>query len=114
MHQPLKIFDFVKKMTPKPPKSLSREARKIWLQIAYELDQVDGSAQLLLDMLAQTFDRRQAARAEIAKSADGGIFFDRFKQPKVAPNVLIEQSCTLTIIRLCHSLGLDMEPGDMV
>jgi phage terminase small subunit len=95
---------------PKPPKSLSREARKIWLSIADELDELDGSALLLLNMLAETWDRRESARAEIAKSADGAIFLDRFNQPKVSPHALVEANCTLAIIRLYRTLGLDLAP----
>jgi phage terminase small subunit len=95
-------------MKPKPSSGLSRNAKKLWLQIADELDQVDGSAQLLLDMLAQAWDRREASRAELAKS--GAVFLDRFKQQKVSPHATIERDCTLAIIRLHHALGLDLAP----
>jgi phage terminase small subunit len=100
----------LKEMRPKPPSNLSRGAKKIWVSIADELDELDGSALLLLNMLAETWDTRQAARAEIAKSADGPIFLDRFNQPKVSPHALVEANCTLAIIRLYRTRWLDLAP----
>jgi len=105
MHQRKKNFGL---KTPKPPSGLSRGAKRVWLQIADELDQVDGSAQLLLDMLAQSWDLREVSRAELAKS--GPVFLDRFNQQKVSPHATVERDCTLAIIRLHHALGLDLAP----
>lgn len=98
-------------MKPKPSSGLSRNAKKLWQSLAEELDQVDASAALLLDLLCECWDRRAAARAAIAASKDGAVFLDRFNQQKVSPHSIIERDCSLQILRCYHSLGLDLENG---
>jgi phage terminase small subunit len=96
-------------MRPKPPKSLSREAKKIWNGLADEMDVLDESAVLVLTLLCQTMDRRTIARTAIAK--DGELYDDRFKQPKISPWVKIEKDCGLLVLKCYRTLGLDLE-GD--
>jgi len=63
----------------------------------------------MLDLLAQSFDRREEARAAIATG--GAVVEDRFRQQKPSPWVAIERDTTLAIQRCYHALGLDLQPA---
>jgi P27 family predicted phage terminase small subunit len=92
-------------MAHKPPTGLSRGAKRLWTSIAEELD-MDSAGVLVLNLLCESWDRREGARAEIAKS--GAVFLDRFNQPKLSPHAAIERDATLQILRCFHALGLDL------
>jgi hypothetical protein len=65
----------------------------------------------MLDLLAESFDRRQEARVAIATV--GAVVEDRFRQLKPNPWTTIERDSTLAIQRCYHALGLDLQPpGD--
>jgi len=85
---------------------LSEEAAKLWKQLATEIDLEAGGA-MMLTVLAQTWDRRNEARAAIAKH--GAVFTDRFSQQKPSPWIAIERDATLALQRSFHSLGLDLQ-----
>jgi phage terminase small subunit len=96
-------------MKAKQPAKLSPPARKLWRQLAEELD-LDGGGYLMLELLVQTYDRRLEARAAIAKA--GAVVKDRWQQDKPSPWVAIERDATLALQRAYHALGLDLEPSE--
>ena len=89
----------------KPPKHLSASARKLWQQLADEIE-LDAGGALMLTLLCEACDRRDQARAAIAK--EGATYVDRFGQHKVSPWVAIERDSTLAVQRAYHALGLDL------
>src|SRR5690242_8917858 len=54
------------KATPKPPRSLSSEAKKLWIRI-FEACDWDEPGLLLLTTMCESFDRMRQAQALIAK-----------------------------------------------
>src|SRR6516162_7797707 len=90
-----------------PPAGLSPEAKRLWRTIASEIE-LDAGAALMLDLLAESFDRRQEARREIG--IKGAVVEDRFRQQKPSPWIAIERDTTLAIQRCYHALGLDLQP----
>jgi P27 family predicted phage terminase small subunit len=93
-------------MTPKPPKTLSVAAKKLWRAIAQELE-LDAGGFLMLNLLVEAWDRREQARQNINKT--GAVLKDRFGQEKPSPWTAIERDATLSIQRSFRALGLDLE-----
>jgi len=89
---------------------LTRGAKKLWTSLAAELEPLDASGALMLDLLCQTWDRREIARAAIEK--EGAVMDDRFGQKKVSPHSVIERDASLQILRCYHALGFDLAPED--
>jgi phage terminase small subunit len=89
----------------RPPTTLSKAAKKLWQHLGSELD-LDAGGWLMLNILAECWDRREQARAAIAK--EGAVYEDRFGQQKPSPWVAIERDSTLGIQRAFHALGLDL------
>ena len=93
-----------------PPKHLSADSKAIWRAIVRDYE-IDDAAERILVSTLEARDRREEARAEIAKS--GAIFLDRFNQPKVSPWHAIERDQTLLMQRGFRLLGFDQDPrGD--
>lgn len=93
---------------PKPPKTASRAAKRLWtsLQAEYGIDDPAG-----LDLLADLvmfFDRREQAR-EIIR-AEGITVIDRFRQKQIHPAVKIERDSSAAMTRILRQLNLDIEP----
>ena len=97
-------------MTYKPPAGLSKEAKRLWKQLAIELN-LDGGGHLVLNLLAQSWDRREEARRALKQ--DGLIVADRFQQRKQHPAVAVERDCSLQILRCYHALGMDLQPQEV-
>ena len=72
---------------------------------SWELE--DHHARLLV-MAGEAWDRAEAAREVIEK--DGATFLDRFKQPKVRPEFIVERDSKILFSRLLRELDLDLEP----
>lgn len=92
---------------PRPPRRLSREAKRWWNTLVSEW-QLDSAALLILEGGLEAFDRMRAAQRLI--EAEGLTVTDRFGQRKVHPAVLIERDCKATLLRKLKSLALDLEP----
>jgi len=91
------------------PKHLTAAGRKLWREIADEIE-IDRAASLLLTTLCEQFDRAQQAREILRK--DGIITQDRFKQDKPHPACAIERDATAAMMRAWRLLGFDQEaPG---
>lgn len=91
----------------KLPSTLSRPAKRLWQQLASDIA-LDAGGALMLTCLVEAWERREQARAEIAKS--GAVYEDRFGQKKPSPWVAIERDSTLAVQRAFHALGLDLQP----
>ena len=89
-----------------PPKHLSAESKRIWRSIVEDYT-IDVAAELILVSTLEARDRREEARAEIAKA--GAVFTDRWGQPKVSPWCAIERDQTLIVQRGFRLLGFDQE-----
>lgn len=92
----------------KPPESLSKEAKRLWIKIAgaYEFDAI-GLA--ILENAMQAFDRMLEARSTLDR--EGCVYRDRFKQPRQHPAFLNEASSRLAMLRHLRALGVDL--GDL-
>lgn len=66
----------------------------------------------MLDLLCQTWDRREASRAVIEK--EGPVTEDRFGQKKISPHAVVERDASLQILRCYHALGFDLAPENGV
>ena len=94
------------KKTIKPPEHLSPEARKIFQRIVHEYE-IDSAAEVILITCCEARDRREEARAAIAK--DGAVFVDRFGQLKPSPWAGIERDAAGILARCWRLLGFDVE-----
>jgi P27 family predicted phage terminase small subunit len=93
------------------PKHLTAAGRKLWREIADEIE-LDRAASLLLTALCEQFDRAQQAREILSK--DGIISKDRFGQDKPHPACAIEVAATAAMMRAWRLLGFDqVPPGDI-
>lgn len=90
-----------------PPEHLSEAAKGKWREIC-EQNSIDTAAALILRTFCEAYDRREEARAMIAK--EGAVYLDRFKCPKISPWVAIERDSTLVMHRAFRLLGFDQEP----
>ena len=93
--------------TPKAPTHLTADSQKLWQTILRDY-QIDSAAELLLVAVLEARDRREEARAAIAK--DGAVQTDRFGQKKPHPSVGIERDSATTLMRGWRLLGFDQEP----
>jgi len=92
--------------TPKAPKHLTAESKRLWKAIHSDYD-LDDPARLVLTATLESRDRREQARAEIAKT--GATQTDRFGQCKPSPWVGIERDAATTMMRGFRLLGFDQE-----
>jgi len=96
------------KNSVKPPKHLSREGKKWWLEIQNEFSIDDSGGLSILTAAAEAFDRMTAARKLI--DLEGLTVFDRFQQKKVHPAVIIERDARGQMLQALRDLRLDVEP----
>jgi len=61
----------------------------------------------LLVLAGEAWDRSTNARTIIDQQ--GAVYFDRFGQPKIRPECLIERDAKATFARLLRELDLDLE-----
>jgi|SRR5579862_7033253 len=91
----------------KPPNHLTPAAKKIWKAIVDEY-QIDSAAELVLVTLLEARDRREEARALIAK--EGTYTKNRFDEARVHPAVAVERDSAAIMTRCWRLLGFDQEP----
>jgi P27 family predicted phage terminase small subunit len=109
----MKSTPFIVETMPKPPQKLSPAARKLWNRLLNDLDVVDEAKLLMVSLLVESYDRRQEARAEIARS--GAVVKDRWNQAKASPWMAIERDSSLAMLRAYHALGFDaVAVGDVI
>jgi phage terminase small subunit len=96
------------KISPKPQKGLSREAKKLWNLLQSEYGIVDGAGLDLLNDYAQFYDRREQARVTI--KADGATIKNRFGQTIAHPSTRLERDSSAAMLKCLRALNLDLEP----
>lgn len=92
---------------PRPPKHLSREAKRWWKKIN-ESWQLDDAALLILTSGLEAFDRMKQAQGLIQET--GLIVKDKFNQHKENPAIAIERKSRDSMVRCLKTLNLDIEP----
>jgi phage terminase small subunit len=95
---------------PRAPKHLKPATRRWWVSVVegYVLEEHHLR---LLTMAAEAWDRKEAARAAIAR--DGLVFTDRLGSPRARPEVTVQRDAEVTFARLVRELRLDVgEPPD--
>jgi phage terminase small subunit len=91
----------------RPPKHLTKESQRLFRVIVNDY-QIDPAAEMILVATLEARDRREQARAAIAKA--GVVYKDRFGQWKPLPMVAIERDAAATMMRGWRLLGFDQEP----
>ena len=95
----------------KPPEHLTSESKKLWRTIVADYE-IDAPAEMVLVATLEARDRRDQARAELAKS--GVTVEDRFGQLKASPWVAIERDSATTMMRGFRLLGFDQEQRGVI
>jgi len=93
------------KTSPSPPKHLSGTAKKLW-KSSFDNYAIDEQAAMVLQAGLEALDRREEARAAIAK--DGAVVVDRWGQSKPSPWVGIERDAAQTLYKAFRLLGMDL------
>ena len=93
---------------PKPPKNLSREARRWWRELVDEYQLDDVAALLILQTGLEAFDRMKRAQVEL--SSAGEFLDDRFGQKRAHPAIIIERDSRAAMMSALRQLNLDLEP----
>src|SRR6185503_5661730 len=92
------------------PRHLKVSTRR-WAEDILATYELEGHHFRLLVLAAEAWDRGQAARARIARL--GMTYQDRFKQPRLRPEVNVERDSRVAFARLVRELALDvLEPGE--
>jgi phage terminase small subunit len=95
----------------KPPGYLSAASKRLFRSIC-ESFEIDEAAKMVLVATLEAKDRREQARAAIAKN--GAVYADRFGQLKPSPWAAIERDAATTLMRGFRLLGFDQEQrGDL-
>ncbi len=94
--------------SPKPPKTLSREAAALWRKLIAEYGITDEGGLLLLGTAMEAFTRMRQVQAALTK--DGLIVRDRFGQAKAHPLCTIERDSRAQMLAALKHLNLDLEP----
>ena len=92
--------------SPPAPDHLTVDSQKLWKTIIVDYE-IDPAAEMVLVAALEARDRREEARAAIAK--DGAVTTDRWGQAKVSPWVAIERDASLALMRAFRVLGFDQE-----
>ncbi len=98
----------MKKSRKNPPSHLSKEAKKIWLELQMEYGIDDPAGLRILRVLLEAYDRAQAARAQIDR--DGMTFVDKAGQIKCHPLLPVERDSRAAFLAGLKALNLDLEP----
>jgi hypothetical protein len=88
------------------PKHLKAKTRK-WVDDVCIKWVLEDHHKTLLILAGEALDRSENARQVI--DAKGAVYLDRFGQPKVRPECLIERDAKATFSRLLRELDLDLE-----
>jgi P27 family predicted phage terminase small subunit len=91
---------------PKPPRSLSKEAKGIWASVVGEWS-LDRAGLLVLGQALESLDRMRQAQRVLAK--EGIVCADRFGQPKQHPATIVERDSRAAMLRAFRQLNLDIK-----
>jgi phage terminase small subunit len=93
------------KPNPKPPRHLSKSARK-WFASVLESYELAPHHVRLLTLAAESWDRCVQAREGLVQN--GLTFVDRLGSRRPSPEVAIERDSRIAFARLVRELGLDL------
>lgn len=93
---------------PRPPKTLSAEAKTWWRKLVDAYGIRDEGGLLLLATALEAFDRMRGAQRQI--ETDGLTVKDRFGQPKPHPATVVERDSRSGMLAALRALHLDLEP----
>jgi P27 family predicted phage terminase small subunit len=91
-----------------PPGHLSKEARKLWRELAEEWRIDDRAGTAILDKIGEAYDRANGARRQIDK--EGLTITDRFGVEKSHPLLACERDARAQFLAGLKMLNLDLEP----
>ena len=95
-------------MTEHPaPEHLSSDMKTWWAQVHRDWE-MDPHHRYLLQLACEAWDECQTARK--AREENGLSYTDRFGQPKLRPEVQVEQNAAIRFARLVRELQLDRAP----
>lgn len=94
--------------TPRIPRHLSSEARKLWRTLTAEYDIADVGGLAILKTGLEAFDRATGAREAIDR--DGLTMPDRFGVQKPHPLLAAERDARAQWLAALKQLNLDLEP----
>jgi len=94
---------------PKPPASLSDEAKGWWKQITEVFVVDDPAGYLLLGTALESFDDMRKAQAVLEK--EGMTIKDRWGQQRQHPATLVLRDSRNLMLRSLKALNLDIVPG---
>jgi hypothetical protein len=92
---------------PKPPKSVSPAAKKIWRELTTEFAIDDAAGLRILADGLESWDRAQQCREAIG---DDLVVMDRYGSPKPHPLLTLERDYRDAWLRALKALNLDVEP----
>jgi P27 family predicted phage terminase small subunit len=92
----------------KPPKHLSREAKKIWTELQSDYQITDPGGLAILQTAMESFDRVRECQGIIAQ--EGMQTQDRFQQWKAHPLLCVERDARAQMLAGLKMLNLDIEP----
>jgi P27 family predicted phage terminase small subunit len=93
--------------TPIPPKTLSRESRRIWRDITGEWV-LDTQALIVLKVALESYDRLQSARQEIER--DGVTVDTPTGYKREHPSIKVEKQSRDGFLASWRLLGLNISP----
>ncbi|MRR56373.1 MAG: hypothetical protein EG822_18050 [Deltaproteobacteria bacterium] len=93
--------------TIKPPKGLSPEARKIWIELQEEYGIDDAAGLQLLNIFTHAFDRAKDCKAAIDK--EGLQVADRFGVMKSHCLTTVERDARGQMMTALKALNIDVE-----
>ncbi len=95
-----------KRNNQKAPAYLSKESRKCFASVVDAYDLEPHHIRLLV-LACESWDEKEVARAEVAKS--GATFTDRYGQPREHPAVGTGRQSRLQFARIVRDMALDVE-----
>jgi len=91
----------------KPPASLSKDSKKIYMAIVTEYSMTDQAGLAILNAALEAKDR--AKEAESIVKRDGIVIYDRFNIPKAHPATIILRDSRAAMINGFKALNLSLE-----
>jgi P27 family predicted phage terminase small subunit len=98
----------LKNSAPRPPSSLSPEAKRLWRRLIEEYAIEDQGGLAVLQVACEALDRLRDAQQAI--DTDGTVVMDRFGQQKAHPLLVVERDARSAFLKAIQHLGLDIEP----
>lgn len=96
------------KANGRPPKTLSKDAKRLWRTLTAEYGIEDAGGLAILTAGLEAYDRAREAKALL--DAEGPVVVDRWQQRKPHPAAAIERDSRAQWLGAIKQLCLDVEP----